>query len=245
MTPRRIIRMNEATSDDLDFVSLPARQQLGLFNELVDVDARSGNGLVDRVDMVDVPGANYKQPDFTQGGHTVQEVTYHLESTPAPSEPAGAPGTDSYNDTVRATPRSEASNTVKVSQDGGRTAAAYQRDGEPVTTQREQPGRNERIADATGRPDSASVHADSGASAVVQPSTAETSSPAFETGSPDDDADDDSSTGDDADQVPDGSVAQVLAWARDDAARARLAIEKENAKPAPRSSLLSQLNDRI
>lgn len=43
--------------------------------------------------------------------------------------------------------------------------------------------------------------------------------------------------------VPDGNVSEVLAWVCDDPERARAAIEAEQTKSNPRSTLLMQLND--
>lgn len=45
--------------------------------------------------------------------------------------------------------------------------------------------------------------------------------------------------------VPDGTVPDVLAWVGDNSARARLAMESEQSKPSPRTSLVLQLADKI
>jgi hypothetical protein len=41
--------------------------------------------------------------------------------------------------------------------------------------------------------------------------------------------------------VPDGTIDEVMAWVGTDPARARQALDAENAKPSPRSTLVSQL----
>lgn len=51
-------------------------------------------------------------------------------------------------------------------------------------------------------------------------------------------ADDGSTSGD---QVPAGSMEKVLAWVGDDAERARVAIEAEQGRDKPRTSLLAEL----
>jgi len=61
----------------------------------------------------------------------------------------------------------------------------------------------------------------------------------------DDDASDDSEDDSAAFAVPEGTVAETLAWVGDDKNRARAALEAEQAKSSPRTSLVAQLNEKI
>jgi hypothetical protein len=204
--------MNEATSDSFDQVPLPARQQLGYYNDKVDKDARSGNGLQDRLELEDSDRRDYQVLPAEDGGSRVHEVTYHLESTPPPAEPEGAPGSESYN-------RARGVEGRALSTEGNATTARQSEEGY-VTTQREAPGRNERMGAALGIDDHASAEAGSGKAAQVRTSD-----------SVDDDA------------VPSGTVSQVLNWVGDDPDKARKAEAKENERDNPRQTLLDKLAD--
>jgi hypothetical protein len=208
----RVVRMNESTSDNFDGIPLPARQQLGYFNETVDKDARSGNG----VDALRVDGSDrkdYGSLPVEDGGSRVREVTYHLDTTPAPEEPAGAPGSREYN---AAQGRSKDSNVVLETRNNATTAR--QSDEGYISTQREVPGRNQRMAAALDYDSHASAEAGSGKAANVRTS-----------GSVDD--------------VPGGTTQQVLDWVGDDKDRARQALDKEEKRENPRSGLKAKLED--
>jgi hypothetical protein len=202
--------MNESTSESLEYVPLPARQQLGIYDERVDVDARSGNGVADRLELVESERRDYKVLPHGDGGSRVREVTYHLDNTPPPAEPYGAPGSDTYR-------RHRNAEGVRLETTDNATTA-YQRDEQPVNTQHEEPGRNERIAAREGLVNSHSAEAGSGAAAVTTPSASvEESAPKRKTS------------------------AQVLAEVGDDKDKAREALEAEKASENPRSSLISRL----
>lgn len=212
----RVVRMNESTSDNFDDIPLPARQQLGYFNDTVDVDARSGNG----VDQLRVDGGDrrdYGTLPPENGGSRVEQVTYHLDTTPPPAEPAGAPGSPEYNN-------ARGSDGAALSTQGNATVARQNPEAY-VTTQREAPGRNERVAAALGVEDSASVEAGSGKAAEVV--TSESVS--------------DTNT----DEVPTGTTAQVLSWVGNDKDRAQQAKDKEQERENPRTTLIAKLDDII
>jgi hypothetical protein len=202
--------MNESTSDNFDQVPLPARQQLGYYNSTIDKDARAGNGLQDRLDLEDSERRDYKVLPAEDGGARVSEVTYHLDTTPPPAEPAGAPGSAEYNN-------ARGTDGVALSTQGNATTARQSEDGY-VSTQRESPGRNERYAAAVGMDNHASAEAGSGKAANVVTSVSD-------------------------DEVPTGTVSQVMAWVGNDADKARRAEEKENERDNPRQSLLDKLDD--
>lgn len=209
----RVIRMNESTSDEFDKVPFPARQQMGYYNETVDVDARAGNGPQDRVEYQASDRRDYKIPAAEDGGSRVHEVTYHLDTTPPPAEPACAPGSVEYNVSQG---REKGEHTYTSTQ--GNATTARHSDEAYVTTQREVPGRNEQYASAVGMDHSGSAHAGSGSAANVVTS-----------GSVSD--------------VPNGTVTQVMNWVGDDATKARQAEEAENKRDNPRSSLLDKLSE--
>lgn len=206
----RVVKMNESSAEDIDTIPLPAKQQLGIFDPRVDVDARSGNGLRDRVGMEDSGGVGYEEPDPNSSGANLLPVTYHL------------------------------GHTVELHQTAETNAGATtvrQGDGDQeVTTQREVMGPNERQANELGakNPESAGVSADSGAAARSEVVTTTPGGPSSGEGSTAK-----------HDEVPDGSIQTVLKWVGDDKDRARRAIEKENGRSDPRSSLLAQLNEKI
>jgi hypothetical protein len=89
--------MNTATSEDYETVPLPARQQLGDHDaeplqppaiegyELADFTGKRGEELMHSVEL--------SEPNLDLS----RSVTYHLEATEPPAEPAGAPGTSGYN----------------------------------------------------------------------------------------------------------------------------------------------------
>lgn len=204
----RVLQMNESTSDDWDKVPFPAKQQMGYHGDLT--DARSGNGVNDE-----------NQTGFERGGHSVQPVTYHLESTPPPSEPMGTPGSESYNVHARGTER--------MASEGGDFQAVRHEGSGPITSQTEVPGRDERIM---GQQDQPPVKDEtSPAPADAQPTSNDAASA---DGGVDESAD-----------VPNASMQDVLTWVGDDKARAKAALDAENARPTPRATLVSQLQERV
>lgn len=232
MSNPRVLRMNELSSTRYEDVPLPARQQLGDLTDKVDVDARSGNGIRDydlRQPTAEGQGYDYDELDPTRGGHEVLAVTYHLDSTPPPAEPVGAPGSESWARANRAQTRVSHEQSV---QDGvllstqGNATLAVQKENEYISTQREIPGRNERYAHAVGAsdPTGASVAAGEGGAAFVIPSQ---------------------SIQDSGDDVPSGNIATVLNWVGDDKDRARQAREEESQKDHPRTSLIDRLDNII
>ncbi len=99
--------MNTATSADYETVPLPARQQLGDHDaeplqppaiegyELADFTGKRGEELMHSVELSE-PRLNLSR-----------SVTYHLEATPPPAEPPGAPGSAGYNKLSRHVPPAE------------------------------------------------------------------------------------------------------------------------------------------
>ncbi|GII88268.1 hypothetical protein Ssi03_62580 [Sphaerisporangium siamense] len=59
-------------------------------------------------------------------------------------------------------------------------------------------------------------------------------------GGPDADGQDDA-----PEQVPDGTVEQVMTWVGEDAGRARAALEAEESRPSPRKSLITRLEELL
>jgi hypothetical protein len=103
-----VMRMNEATSDDWDQVPLPARQQLGWHEEY-----EVGQEHAELKDYHGVSPEELHHSTLLSGSdqdsslNLTQPVTYHLESTPPPAEPAGAPGSAGYNNANRGVPAAE------------------------------------------------------------------------------------------------------------------------------------------
>lgn len=217
----RVLRMNTLSSTRYEDVPLPAKQQLGEKIDLIDVDARSGNGVADKLDFVDDQASDYKKLDTTSGGHQLQEVTYHLDGTPPPAEPEGAPGSDSYNLSQGREPE-RGTNALLSSQ--GNATTAVQSENEYINTQREVPGRNERYAHAVGQDEHASVAAGEGGAAEVLPSR---------------------SVQENGNEVPRGGVQAVKSWVGDDKDRAQQALEAEQKRDKPRSTLVNDLNEII
>jgi hypothetical protein len=101
-----VARMNEATSEEWEKVPLPARQQLGWHGEPGDIDARSGNGIQDYLGE-DPENLVHSLKQTETGVDLTRAVTYHLEETPPPAEPAGAPGSAGYNEINRHVPAAD------------------------------------------------------------------------------------------------------------------------------------------
>lgn len=216
----RVLRMNTLSSTRYEDVPMPAKQQLGEKIDRVDVDARSGNGLADHFDYVDDQASDYKKLDTHSGAAKVQEVTYHLDSTPPPAEPEGAPGSDSYNLSQGREPE-RGTNTLLRTQ--GNATLAVQSEDEYINTQHEVPGRNQRYAASVGADNHASEEPGSGRAADVIPSRSVR----------EDSGDEDASR---------GSIQQVLNRVGDDKDKAREARDAESAKSNPRSTLLNRLD---
>ena len=228
----RVLRMNELSSDRYEDVPLPARQQLGDFNNLVDVDARSGNGLRDYDLRVDSAGRDYEGADSVHSGAHMMTVTYHLDTTPAPENGAAdGPGSRTYA-------KHQAHSRVLQEELGaqpheglllethGNATRAYQTDSEYISTQREIPGRNERYAHAVGMEDEtgASAAAGSGSAALTIPSQT-----AAEVNN----------------DVPAGTIASVKSWVGEDKSKARRALDVEQSRETPRNTLVEWLQDRL
>lgn len=217
-----LIGTNEFTSEEWDKIPFPARQQLGDHGQLR--DARGGNGITEFTgkspqELVHAEPMNHED--------AVQKVTYHLESTPPPSEPAGAPGSESYNRNVRATPGAEEAPGTHTTLAGA--TAVVHNENHPATTQRNTgENSNSRIMDMVANADTAQTSSETGAASGAENV-----------------ASDESKASSGSDEVPEGSVAQVLAWVGDDSDRARRALEAEQERPTPRQTLVAQLNERI
>jgi len=230
MPQPRVLQMNELSSTRYADVPLPVRQQLGDLNAVVDKDARSGNGIKDRAGMrTDNRGKNYNELDPENNGTSVLPVTYHLDTpgSPIASEPVGAPGSDSYLITqARVGARAPEDTNVEYSTQGNATLAVQKGREHYVSTQREEPGRNERYAHVVGMddPTGASAPAGSGDYALTIPSQ---------------------SIKDSDDVVPSGNISTVLAWVGDDKDKAQQARDAEAEKDQPRSSLIERLDNII
>jgi hypothetical protein len=92
-----VMRPNVATSDDWDQIPLPARQQLGWKERYQGESDTQGAELKDYVDESPENLVHSTKLALEEGLGLSQSVTYHLEATPPPAEPAGAPGSDGYN----------------------------------------------------------------------------------------------------------------------------------------------------
>lgn len=222
----RVLRMNTLSSTRYEDVPLPAKQQLGEKIDRVDVDARSGNGVADKLDFVDDQASDYQKLDDTKGGHRIQEVTYHLDTTPPPAEPEGAPGSDTYRK-HQALSRpgtdhdSETGDSGVLLSTSGNATLAVQHEGEYVNTQREVPGRNERYSNAVGGENHGSVEAGEGGAAAVITSRSV----------------------DDSNEVPRGGVQAVKNWVGNDKDRAQAARDAEANRDQPRTTLISWLDE--
>jgi len=98
-----VARMNESTSEDYAMVPYPARQQLGDHSEPYD------SGSSEQPELADYVGKRGEELSHSEelsepGLNLARPVTYHLEVTDPPAEPAGAPGTAGYNKLVRGVP---------------------------------------------------------------------------------------------------------------------------------------------
>lgn len=211
-----LIGTNEFTSDEWDKIPFPARQQLGDHGQLR--DARSGRGISDFAGE-DPKNLVHAEPFRND---SVRRVDYHLESTPPPAEPKGAPGSESY-----ARHRGHVTESDMTLTSQGNAVTARHNPNAPVNTQRNTGENvNDRIM------------------GVYEQGSESSSAPAVAGGTPD--ATTEPVPGDtDGDGVPNGSVSEVMAWVGDDSGRARQALESEQKRSQPRSSLITQLNDRI
>lgn len=90
-----VAQANVATSEDWETVPLPARQQLGWHERY-----EGGTEHPELKDFVDKKPEDLRHsPELTKedGLALSRAVSYHLEATEPPAEPAGAPGSDGYN----------------------------------------------------------------------------------------------------------------------------------------------------
>ncbi len=90
-------RMNEATSEDYSLVPYPARQQLGDHSEPYDAGSTEHPELHEFLGEEGGEAMLHSDKLSEPRLNLAQSVTYHLEGTPPPAEPPGAPGTDGYN----------------------------------------------------------------------------------------------------------------------------------------------------
>lgn len=294
-----VVRMNESTSEEWEMVPLPARQQLGWHE-----DHEGGSELPERHELYGKTPQEMLHSPETSGGDLdtaldlTMPVTYHLEATPPPSEPPGAPGSAGYNNLVRGLPAAEGFEhpgdytveqgfgvrTVRFPEDDAIALlngekepdgyAPYQSmSGNPVQDLRnasddtrervsQTPSVNDPYRNSDGTlKDPAEVHkaapahpeGDFGAKDLLTAGDDENAKPAVETegakAEPDgDEQQAQQSAGDDTDKsdVPDGNVGEVLKWVGDDQARARRALEAEQAKgDDARSTLMAKLNEKF
>jgi hypothetical protein len=102
-----VARMNEATSEDYAMVPYPARQQLGDHSEPYDSGTSERPGLAAYVGKEGGEDMLHSQELSEPNLNLARPVTYHLEATEPPAEPAGAPGTAGYNKLNRGVPAAE------------------------------------------------------------------------------------------------------------------------------------------
>ena len=103
-----VARMNESTSEDYAMIPYPARQQLGDHSEPYDAGTPEHPELAQNMgkkggeDMLHSEALSGSTYDASL--NLAQPVTYHLEITEPPAEPAGAPGSAGYNKLNRHVP---------------------------------------------------------------------------------------------------------------------------------------------
>jgi hypothetical protein len=220
--------MNESTCEGIgdDEIPFPVRQQLG--NHMGLLDARSGNGVWDELGN---PSSGT--------GRGIEEVDYHLDSTPPASEPINAPGT-AGSGAARAV---EQPNAGRVARTGGPGSEVHrQGDSDQVTVQRTQEGRDDRIMAAAERGEQGQdvvAVLDHDDDSVVQGHQKVAGDPDHTLGTGA------SHKGSTSNDVPSGSGNDVLKWVGNDRARARRALEVEQSKEQPRTTLIRQLNDKL
>ncbi len=90
-------RMNEATSEDYALVPYPARQQLGDHSEPYDAGSSELPELHEYLGKEGGEGMLHATELSESNLDLARSVTYHLEATEPPAEPAGAPGSAGYN----------------------------------------------------------------------------------------------------------------------------------------------------
>jgi hypothetical protein len=292
-----VMPMNVATSEDWDQVPLPARQQLG-WHERYDAHT-GGNELVDYVgktpqDLLHSPALAGSEPEAALD--LVRSVTYHLEATPPPAQPAGAPGSDGYNRFNRNVPPApdfehpadftleQGANTrtfrlpegvglseeeqAKVDGVGPHSPTQFMagdlRNVSEDTRERssQTPSVNDPYRNADGSlkdpeevQDTAPAYPDSdfGSKDLLEGDEPKLDAAVDTEGTKNVEGNDPADgldqtvepVGGDDSEVPDGTVKEVLDWVGDDSARARAALEAEQAKDSPRSSLVGQLNDKV
>lgn len=232
--------MNTSTCEGIDDeeIPFPVRQQLG--NHMGLLDARSGNGVWDELG------------NPSQGtGRGISEVTYHLDSTEPPSEPVGGPGTQSGR-AARAVDRPAAGTVQRT---GGPGSEVHrQGDSDQITVQRTQEGRNDRIMAAAEKGEQGQdvvAVLDHDDDSVVEGHRKTSQDPAHTLGSGAShqevrSASPQSNTAaQSSDEVPNGSGNDVLKWAGDDKSRLRRALEAEQSKEQPRTTLVRQLSDKL
>jgi hypothetical protein len=271
-----VVRMNESTSEEWAMVPLPARQQLG-WHEEYDTAQRG------HFELKDVHGVTPQEllhsrelagadQDVSMG--LTEAVTYHLEATPPPAEPPGAPGTDGYNRINRGVPpaadfehpaaftleQGAGVRTFRLPEGvGDDTDASVEGTGPYMPAQprlysdprnqsdntRQQSNQTPSVNDPYRNPDGS----------LKDPSEVQEAAPAHpesDFGSKDLITDDsnpqaavDTEGARSGDDAPNGTISEILEWVGDDQERARAALEAEQSKDKPRPSLVSQLNDKL
>lgn len=273
-----VMQPNVATSEDWDQVPLPARQQLGWHENY--------EGGTERPELRNFTGKTPQElvhsRELTERNlGLVSSVTYHLESTPPPAEPAGAPGSKGYNELNRGVPAAEGfgfpgeftledsgagARTFRLPEgttapEGQQTEVRYTgldvdpRNGSEDTRQvvTQTPSVNDPYRNTDGSlKDPQEVHKAAPAypdSGFGSTDVVQAVKPAVEVSGAKADApagsEAQAARGSASYDVPDGTVVEVLRWVGDDTGRARAALEVEQSKESPRSSLVGQLNDRV
>lgn len=288
-----VVRMNESTSEDWDMVPLPARQQLGWHEDYERV--KGGAEAPELHEMHGVSPQEMLHSPLLAGAdqdtslNLTEAVTYHLEATPPPAEPPGAPGSDGYNRINRGIPPAEnfehpadftleqgagvrtfrlpegvADSTPDVEGTGPympgepRLAGGHADPRNQSDDTRQRSVQTPSVNDPYRNPDGSlrdpkevlEAQPDLGElefGSHVQLGEDEDSDPepAVETEGLKAEPPDDQPAAAAAEDVPEGSVGKVLEWVGDDPAKARAALEAENAKDEPRATLVAKLNDKV
>jgi hypothetical protein len=287
------MRMNVATSEDWDQVPLPARQQLG-WHERYDAHT-GGNELVDYVGMEPQELLHSEQLSGSSPEASLdltQPVTYHLEATPPPAEPAGAPGSDGYNRLNRGVPpAAEFEHPADYTLEQGANVRTFRLpEGEALSPEEQaevdgvgphapagwmagdQSNVSEDVRSVTSQTPSVNDPYRNPDGSLKDPKEVQEAAPAYpdsdfgskdllesdeqklepavdvegaKAGAPEGSEDSGPAAVDGSSDVPDGTVKEVLDWVGDDSAKARAALEHEQSKDSPRTSLVSQLNDKV
>jgi hypothetical protein len=271
-----VARMNEATSDNWETVPLPARQQLG-WKERYQGDSDTQSP--ELKDFLDESPENLLHSDKLSGSspdaslNLTEAVTYHLEATEPPAEPAGAPGSDGYNRLNRMVAPAEGyEHPADFTIEQGAGVRTFRLPENVGLSEEEQakvdgvgphaPAKSRLGGDERNLSDDTRERSNLSASKLdpnrnedgslkdpekVQEEVAQ-DGPAAHVSADVEEAGGDSGSDDDGgrhEAVPDGSTADVLEWVGDDQDKARRAIEAEQGKEKPRTGLLRELNEKL